>query len=148
MALNHLLLLCPASSIEAERSFSSLRRLKTWLLSTMTQERLNSVAVCHIHQDLLDCMQSCAILRLARTFSGTFSHDWNSDLLSLLQQQLYCFTLVFVVLKCIATCILFFIFRFLSIISASIILLFLDFSPVLIFIWDLWNSFIHVLSFT
>lgn len=52
--LIRLLLISPASSSEAERSFSSLRRLKTWLRSTMTQTRLNSVAVCHTHQDILD----------------------------------------------------------------------------------------------
>jgi hypothetical protein len=63
MALIHLLLLCPASSAEAERSFSSLRRLKTWLRSTMLQERLNSVAVCHIHNDILQRLNVDAILR-------------------------------------------------------------------------------------
>ena len=35
--LVRLLLVSPASSAEAERSFSTLRRLKTWLRSTMTQ---------------------------------------------------------------------------------------------------------------
>ena len=35
--LLRLLLISPASSCEAERSFSALRRLKTWLRSTMTQ---------------------------------------------------------------------------------------------------------------
>jgi len=35
--LVRLLLVTPASSAEAERSFSALRRLKTWLHSTMTQ---------------------------------------------------------------------------------------------------------------
>ncbi len=44
----------PISSAEAERSFSGLRRLKTWLRSTMTQKRLNGIAVCHIHQERLD----------------------------------------------------------------------------------------------
>jgi len=38
------------SSCEAERSFSSLRRLKTYLRSTMTQSRLNSIAILHVHQ--------------------------------------------------------------------------------------------------
>ena len=52
--LVRLLITVPASSAEAERSFSGLRRLKTWLRSTMTQSRLNSVAVCHIHKDKLD----------------------------------------------------------------------------------------------
>lgn len=52
--LLRLLMVCPASSAEAERSFSGLRRLKTWLRSTMTQTRLNSVCICHTHQDILD----------------------------------------------------------------------------------------------
>ena len=52
--LVRLLLTVPASSDEAERSFSVLRRLKTWLRSTMTQSRLKRVAVCHIHKDKLD----------------------------------------------------------------------------------------------
>jgi hypothetical protein len=45
-----LLLVSPASSAEAERSFSALRRLKTWLRSAMTDTRLNAVSVCHVHQ--------------------------------------------------------------------------------------------------
>ncbi len=55
--LLRLLLICPAFSAEAERSFSGLRRLKTWLRSTMTQRRLNSVCVCHTHQELLDSLE-------------------------------------------------------------------------------------------
>jgi hypothetical protein len=46
------LLVVPATSCEAERSFSALKRLKTYLRSTMTQTRLNSVAVCHVHAEL------------------------------------------------------------------------------------------------
>ena len=44
-----LLLISPASSCEAEQSFGALRRLKTWLRSTMTQVRLNHVVVFHVH---------------------------------------------------------------------------------------------------
>ena len=47
----------PASSAEAESSYSSLRRLKTWLRSTMDQSRLNSVAVCHTHKNILDSLK-------------------------------------------------------------------------------------------
>lgn len=50
-ALLRLLLVVPVSSAEAERSFSALRRLKTWLRSSMSQTRLNSVAVCHVHRE-------------------------------------------------------------------------------------------------
>jgi hypothetical protein len=49
-----LLLVCPASPCSAERSFSALRRLKSWLRNTMTQKRLNSVMVCNVHQKLID----------------------------------------------------------------------------------------------
>ena len=48
-----LLLTSPASSCEAERSFSALLRLKTWLRSAITQTRLNHVAICHVHRDIM-----------------------------------------------------------------------------------------------
>src|SRR6218665_815702 len=51
--LLRLCLVSPASSCSAERSFRALRRLKTWLRSTMTQRRLNHVMICHVHYDLL-----------------------------------------------------------------------------------------------
>lgn len=54
--LLRLLLVVPATSCEAERSFSGLRRLKTWLRSTMSQERLNSVAVCNVHHNYIDAV--------------------------------------------------------------------------------------------
>lgn len=55
-ALVRLLTVNPASSATAERSFSSLRRLKTYLRSTCGQRRLNSLAVCHVHKDVLDAV--------------------------------------------------------------------------------------------
>ena len=45
--------LIPASSCEPERFFSALRKLKTWLRSTITHVRLNYVVVCHVHRDIL-----------------------------------------------------------------------------------------------
>jgi hAT family C-terminal dimerisation region len=52
--LVRLMLICLVSSCKAERSFSSLRSLKTWLRNSMTQSRLNAIAVCHAHQNILD----------------------------------------------------------------------------------------------
>lgn len=52
--LLRLALISPASSCTAERSLSALRRLKTWLRTSMTQERLNHTAVCHIHRDMME----------------------------------------------------------------------------------------------
>ena len=60
--LLRLLLVVPGTSCEAERSFSALRRLKTWLRSTMTQRRLNSTAVCHVHQKYIDEIDSRTLL--------------------------------------------------------------------------------------
>jgi hypothetical protein len=50
------LFVIPVTSCGAERSSSSLRRLKTLLRSTVSQERLNSVAVCNIHQECIDAL--------------------------------------------------------------------------------------------
>ena len=44
------LMVSPASSCDAERSFSALRRLKTWLRNSMTQSRLNAIIICNIHK--------------------------------------------------------------------------------------------------
>lgn len=46
-----LILTIPVTTCTAERSFSSLRRLKTYLRSTMTQIRLNHVALLNCHRD-------------------------------------------------------------------------------------------------
>ena len=48
-----LLLALPSSVASAERSFSLLRRLKTWLRSTMGQARLTGLAVCHANKVIL-----------------------------------------------------------------------------------------------
>ena len=88
IALIRLLLVCPASSAEAERSFSSLRRLKTWLRSTMTQKRFNTVAVCHIHQDLLNRINMDAIMHDFVSRSEIRKNNfWHYDLLLCLQFQ-------------------------------------------------------------
>ena len=47
-------LVMPATNATSERSFSALRRMKTYLRSTMKQERLNSIMTLHIHKDLTD----------------------------------------------------------------------------------------------
>jgi hypothetical protein len=59
-----LLLVCPASSASAERSFSQLRKLKTWLRSTMGQSRLNCLSVCHTHQEYLDEIDLVAVAKV------------------------------------------------------------------------------------
>ena len=46
-----ILAVIPATSCSAERSFSSLRRLKTYLRSSMGQERLSNLALLHIERE-------------------------------------------------------------------------------------------------
>ena len=52
----------PMTSATAERSFSSMRRLKTYLRQTMSQERLNACMILHIHKHRTDalCIESLA----------------------------------------------------------------------------------------
>ena len=50
--LLYLLMVIPATNAVSERSFSAMRRTKTYLRSTMSQQRLNSIMVLHIHKDL------------------------------------------------------------------------------------------------
>ena len=54
--LVRLLLTNPASSAEAERSYSSLRKLKTYMRSSITEERVIHCAVLHVHQHKLDAL--------------------------------------------------------------------------------------------
>ena len=42
----------PITSYECERSFSALRRLKNYNRSTMKNERLNGLALMHVHKDI------------------------------------------------------------------------------------------------
>lgn len=49
-----LLLTIPASSCTNERSFSTLKRLKNYLRSTMGQKRVNYIAILHIYHDVAD----------------------------------------------------------------------------------------------
>ena len=77
--LVRLLLVIPVASAEAERSFSELRRLKTWLRSTISQMCLN-IAVCHVHQEKLDatdlrvvCQQFVSVNERRRHVFGSFT---------------------------------------------------------------------------
>jgi len=47
-----ILLSLPVSNAGVERTFSTLRRLKTWLRSRMADDRLTGLALLHIHWDI------------------------------------------------------------------------------------------------
>ena len=44
-----IILVMPATNSSSERSFSAMRRVKSYLRSTMTQERLNSLMILHVN---------------------------------------------------------------------------------------------------
>ena len=56
-----LILVNPATTASGERSFSAARRLKTWLRSTMKQERFNSVGILHAHKYLTESVDLISI---------------------------------------------------------------------------------------
>ena len=61
--LLHIALTIPVTSATAERSFSVLRRLKTYLRSTMSQQRLNHLLLLHIHKDRTDTIDLVSIAK-------------------------------------------------------------------------------------
>ena len=58
----------PMSNANSEISFSSLRRLKTYLRSTMSQKKLNHVAFLHVHKHLTRALD---LKSICKTFSST-----------------------------------------------------------------------------
>ncbi len=69
----------PVTTASSERSFSCLRRLKTYLRSTMTQQRLNNILLLHTNKDLTDelCLAKIAeefvtVNDRRRGYFGTF----------------------------------------------------------------------------
>ena len=54
VTLVNLVLVNPATNAISERSFSAMKRIKTYLRSTMSQERLNAIMVLHVHKQRSD----------------------------------------------------------------------------------------------
>jgi len=54
--IHRMLKLCvtlPVSTATAERSFSTLRRMKTYLRNSIGEDRLNGLALLHIHREVV-----------------------------------------------------------------------------------------------
>ena len=56
-----LILVVPSTNASSERSFSTMKRLKTYLRSTMGQSRLNHLMVLNIYKEILDSMDMISI---------------------------------------------------------------------------------------
>jgi hypothetical protein len=70
-----LFLLLPVTSAAAERSFSGLRRLKTFLRTSMSQELLNSLAILHVHKRLT---RELDVIKAAKEFVGRSQYRLSS----------------------------------------------------------------------
>ena len=68
MTLVKLVLINPATNAISERSFSAMRRLKTYLRSTMGQKRLNAIMLLHVHKDMTD---KVSVIEMANKFCTT-----------------------------------------------------------------------------
>ena len=60
--LMQLILVMPATNASSERSFSALQRVKTYLRTTMTQERLNYLMIIHVHKERTDALDMKTLL--------------------------------------------------------------------------------------
>jgi len=67
-------LVAPATNSISERSFSAMRQVKTYLWSTMKQERLNAVMMMNVHHDLTDTLD---LQSIANDFCSKSEHRKN-----------------------------------------------------------------------
>ena len=71
ITLLHLILVIPSTNATSERSFSAMRRVKMYLRSTMSQDRLNHIVLLHCHKDTTDSLDLIAV---ANEFIELLSH--------------------------------------------------------------------------
>lgn len=76
--LLRLYLTVPLTSATSERAFSTLRRLLTYLRSSMTEKRLNNCALLHIHKDLVDSIDLVAIAKGFTSLNDERRHYFGS----------------------------------------------------------------------
>ena len=65
-----ILAVIPATSCSAERSFSALRRLKTYLRNTMGQERINSISLINIEREYANAVMEKDMERIINIFAS------------------------------------------------------------------------------
>ena len=69
--LAKLILVMLATNAVSERTFSALRRVKTYLRSTMTQARLNHLMILDVHRELTDTLE---LIETANEFVSRSDH--------------------------------------------------------------------------
>ena len=65
--LLHVLATLPVTTASAERSFSTLKRLKTYLRSSMGDDRLTALALIHVHAETIPIDTAEVIDKFAST---------------------------------------------------------------------------------
>lgn len=60
----------PATSCSVERSFSTLRRVKTWLRSTMSDQRLSGLCMLSVHREKVNSQKTKLINRVIDKFGS------------------------------------------------------------------------------
>lgn len=80
------LLTYPVTTASNERSFSALKRVKTYLRASMGEERLSSLALLHSQKDkdvdverVIDCFSGSTTRRIALCFEGHNEENQSSD---------------------------------------------------------------------
>ena len=69
VVLLKILIVMPATNAVSERSFSALRRLKNYMRSTMSQDRLNHLLFLHAHKDYTNSLDLIAVVNDFVSFS-------------------------------------------------------------------------------
>ena len=64
----------PATNAVSERSFSAMRRLKTYTRTNMTSNRLNNMMVLHVHKEKVD---SFSLIDVAHSFVEHSQHRFD-----------------------------------------------------------------------
>ena len=73
--VSRILAVIPATSCSAERSFSALRRMKTYLRSTMGQDRLNNLAIINIERAASNRVLQLQMNEIIDTFGRRKNRD-------------------------------------------------------------------------
>ena len=60
-----MIMVCPPTNATSERSFSELRRAKTYLQNTMKQVCLNNIIMLYVHKD---CTDALSLINVANDF--------------------------------------------------------------------------------
>nr|CAI5838891.1 unnamed protein product [Callosobruchus analis] len=64
-----LLITIPCTTATVERSFSTLRRVKTWLRSTMGEESLTGLCLLSVHRDLVKVNREKLVTQVLNKFA-------------------------------------------------------------------------------